>query len=185
MDDWQHDLGATLDQVWARLARGVADRKAPARHPVLASMGLRGFAEARTVVLRAARRGEARLELHTDRRSSKVAELAAAPGASLHVWDAAARLQMRLRVRVEVLTGEAAAAAWEKVPAQARLQYGGAPPPGEAIAAPSGHAPAADPAAFAVLACHVAEIETLHLGDPHARALFGAGDGWRGRWLAP
>ncbi len=185
MDGAADSLEATLDEVWARLARGVADARAPARHPVLATQGTRGFAEARTVVLRGADRAAARLEIHTDARSAKAAELAAAPGATVHVWDKGARLQMRLRVAVEIVTGAEADAAWARVPEGARLQYGGAPAPGAEIAAPDAHAPGAERAQFALLACAVREIETLRLGEPHARALFLAEAGWHGRWLAP
>ena len=61
-------LDDTLNDVWQRLGRGVADRKAPARHPVLATVGKNG-GEARMVVLRGADRATGCLEVHTDRKS--------------------------------------------------------------------------------------------------------------------
>ena len=56
MSETGHSLAATLDRAWAMLAAGVADRTAPARHPVLATVGRGGGAEARVVVLRGADR---------------------------------------------------------------------------------------------------------------------------------
>ncbi len=180
---WAGSLGATLDEVWRRLARGVADRRAPARHPVLATVGLRAFAEARVVVLRGADRGAARLEIHTDGAAGKVAELAGEPGATLLVWEPQARLQIRLRAVIRPGTAQATAAAWARVPEPARAQYRSVPPPGAPVPGPG--ATAEGPPRFTLLAAEVQEIETLHLGEPQARALFAAEDGWAGRWLAP
>jgi drug/metabolite transporter (DMT)-like permease len=55
-------------QVWARLLRGVGDRHAPARHPVLATVAQGGMPQARTVVLRAADAAAGTLDIHTDLR---------------------------------------------------------------------------------------------------------------------
>jgi hypothetical protein len=181
MNDWWETLAATEDQVWHRLSRGVADRRAPARHPVLATVGQ--GAEARVVVLRGADRATGILRLHTDLASAKVSELRAEPRATLLIWEEAARLQIRLRVRVEVLTGPDVAADWARVPHPARGVYGASPAPGAPLANPHDASPGPDPARFAVLACHVHQIETLHLGkDLHRRARFADG---QGVWLAP
>jgi len=178
------DLGALFEEVWQRLRRGVADRRAAARHPVLATTGTAGGAEARVVVLRAADRAAGRLQVHTDAASAKVAELAAEPRASLLVWDARARLQVRLRVRVAVRPGSAVE--WARVPEGARRAYGGHPAPGTQLAGPEGHDPAPDPARFTVLEAEIAEIEVLRLADErHLRARFRRAEGWRGAWLAP
>jgi pyridoxine/pyridoxamine 5'-phosphate oxidase len=176
--------GRLLEAAWQRLGRGVADRRAAARHPVLATQGRDGGGEARVVVLRAARRAEGRLEVHTDAASTKVAELAAEPRATLLVWDARAQLQLRLRARVTAEPGPAAA--WARMPQSARLAYGGSPPPGAEIPAPEAYAPAAEPDRFTCLACHLTEIEVLELGrDRHRRAVFRRDADWAGRWLAP
>lgn len=172
-------LEGTLDQVWQRLGRGVADRRAPARHPVLATAGAEG-GEARVVVLRGLDRAAGTLEIHTDTASGKVADLRANPGATLLVWDEKAKLQIRLRVTIAI--AEADPAAWARVPDTARGVYGGTPPPGTPITAPQDHAPAPDPARFAVLTARLREIETLHLGTPHRRAMFRDGGA---TWLAP
>ena len=55
-----------------RLLRGVRDRRAPTRHPTLATVTPDGRPKARTVVLRAADKQAGILELHTDLHSAKV-----------------------------------------------------------------------------------------------------------------
>ncbi|MEM8792590.1 MAG: pyridoxamine 5'-phosphate oxidase family protein [Pseudomonadota bacterium] len=186
MADWWETLEETRAEVWRRITRGVADRRAPARHPALATQGLDGFAEARVVVLRGADQEAATLEIHTDTASAKVTELRAASGATLLVWEEMASLQIRLRCNIEIVEGEEAAARWKLVPAGSRKVYGGDPPTGQPIDRPQDFTPTPDPDRFAVLTCKIAEIETVHLGrEQHRRALFRASDGWRGQWLVP
>ncbi|MEM1343820.1 MAG: pyridoxamine 5'-phosphate oxidase family protein [Pseudomonadota bacterium] len=186
MDDWPTSLNDTLAETWRRLARGVADRRAPARHLVLATAGREGGAEARIVVVRRVVPSEALIDVHTDTASAKIAEIERDPRVSLLVWEERASLQIRLRARVGVGQGEAVAEAWQRVPEAARQVYGGTPAPGQEIATPEHHQSAADSARFSVLSCHIEEIETLHLGrDRHRRALFRASAAWRGVWLAP
>lgn len=185
MSDPLASIDGTLDVVWDALARGAADRDAPARHPVLATVGPAG-AEARIVVLRAADRAKARVAIHTDLRSGKVAQLRSDPRASLLVWLPDATLQIRLRVRFALLTGRDADRFWGALPEAARALYGGMPPPGRPVARPEDHAPGQDPDAFCVLDGRVSEIETLKLdATRHRRALFRATDNWRGGWRAP
>ena len=93
---WAAALDSLRDQVWLRLQRGVADRHAPARHPVLATVTPGGMPQARTVVLRGADPDAGVLEVHTDLMSGKVCDLRANPMAALHVWDAGAHLQTRI-----------------------------------------------------------------------------------------
>lgn len=172
-------LEDTLNDVWQRLGRGVADRKAAARHPVLATVGETG-GEARMVVLRGADRATGCLEVHTDAASAKVKELRANPNATLLIWDQKARLQIRLRVTITIKEGDAGA--WSRVPDTARGVYGGTPPPGARIETPSDHAPNPTPERFAVLTCRIVEIETLTLDTPHRRARFCDGSA---QWIAP
>lgn len=179
MTDLFASLDSTLDQVWQRLGRGVADRRAPARHPVLATVGADG-AEARVVVLRAADREAGTLTIHTDSASGKVAQLRETSGATLLVWDEKAKLQIRLRANVDIIAGDTDAFA--RLPDAAQLNYGGTPAPGTPISEPGVHDPAPDARRFTVLVAHVREIETLHLGTPHRRARFRDG---AATWLAP
>lgn len=171
--------------VWAILAAGVRDAGAAARLPVMATQGAAGWPEARTVVLRAADAGAGTLDVHTDVLSTKVAELRVTPRATLHVWDAAAAMQIRLRCDVAVLSGAAVRAAWDLVPDLSRLSYGAVPPPGSAVAGPGDFVSRPGAARFAVLRCAVVAMDLLHLGRPHRRAGFARADGWRGQWLVP
>ncbi len=171
-------------RAWELLEAGLHDRDAPARLPVLATAGLGGGAEARTVVLRGADRAAARLEVHTDALSGKAAELARDPQATLLVWDAGEMLQLRARVRVTLLPGDPQR--WQAIPGLARAAYGGTPPPGAGLADPRDWRAEPVISRHLALLCDLGELEVLHLGaDLHRRALFAAGDGWAGRWLAP
>lgn len=185
MNEWWLSLPKLLDHVWLRLGRGVVDRKADARHPTLATVGKSG-PEARIVVLRQADRAAAAVSVYTDIRSAKINELTHEPRATLLVWEQKARLQIRLRMRVEIKTGETVAQQWQRVPDAARKVYGSEPPPGTPVDHPEQLMAQHNQEAFAVLVCRIAEIETLYLGpDFHRRAKFGADAAWTGQWLSP
>lgn len=184
MTDWWLQTDTLRAQAWTLLARGVADRRAAARHPVLATVSPAGWADARTVVLRAAVAESALLTVHTDSASGKVAGLRANPHCTLLVWDAKAHLQIRIRARARITLGDPEA--WAQVPESARLVYGGTPPPGTPLDDPEDHVAGPDPARFAVIDCEAEEIDLLHLGqDRHRRARYARTDGWRGQWIAP
>jgi hypothetical protein len=166
-----------LDRVWSQLGRGVADRRHPARHPTLATGGPEG-PQARTLVLRAAERRAARLTLHTDMASPKVAEIAADPRVALHVWIPKDRLQIRIGAQASVSQGDPELFA--SLPPAARQNYGGAVPGGPPDDAPS----EGDPTRFGCITLEVRRIDALVLDDPHWRAIFEAPD-WTGRRVAP
>ncbi|NNU82076.1 pyridoxamine 5'-phosphate oxidase [Halovulum dunhuangense] len=161
------------------------DRRAPARHPTLATVSADGVPQARTVVLRGADRAAARLRIHTDLRSAKMRDLRARPLAALHVWDSAAHLQIRLTASVSILTGDAVADLWARIPEAARLSYGGTPAPGQALADALAYEKTPDPAAFAVLQLDLQAMDILHLGPRHRRATYTRTAGWAGQWCAP
>lgn len=166
------------------LARGVADRKHPARHPTLATIGAEG-PQQRTVVLRGYDAATATLECHTDRASAKVRELSDDPRAALHIWVPRQKLQLRLAARVAVVHADVER--WEKVPMGARKVYGGMPPPGAVMAQPEDFTPAPEIARFTALLCQITAMEVLYLGDEaHLRAVFRRiDDDWHGDWIAP
>jgi pyridoxine/pyridoxamine 5'-phosphate oxidase len=185
---WAADLSDLYAQVWTRLVRGVRgvrDRRAPTRHPTLATVTLDGKPQARTVVLRAADKITGTLDIHTDLYASKVVDLRAAPFAALHVWDAGAHLQMRLEATVTILTGADVAATWAGVSDASRQSYGSLPAPGKPIAQSLDYAKQPNPESFAILRLTVQKIDTLHLGGHHRRARFDRDAGWSGTWLAP
>ena len=182
---WAADLADLYAQVWTRLVRGVRDRRAPTRHPTLATVKPDGKPQARTVVLRAADKNAGSMDIHTDMHSAKVAELRNTPYAALHVWDEAARLQMRLKTIVTILTGADVAAIWASVSDKSRLSYGSLPAPGEPIAQALAYTKLPDPASFAVLRLTVQTIDVLHLGPNHRSARFDRDADWAGMWLCP
>lgn len=184
MTDWWLQTDRLLAQAWTLLGRGVADRHAAARHPVLATVSPEGWADARTVVLRGAVAESALLTVHTDSASEKIAALKANPRCTLLVWNPKAHLQIRIRAKAEISCGDDAA--WARMPDGARQVYGGTPPSGTVLDDPADHAPGPDRARFAVIDCQAEEIDLLHLGqDRHRRALYARADGWRGQWIAP
>lgn len=182
---WAASLDGLLAQVWQRLSRGVADRRAPARHPTFATTSPQGWPEARTVVLRAFDCDAKAVDIHTDLQSAKVASLRKTPRAALHIWDAAAHLQIRLQTSVTILSGDQVAALWARVPDPSRQSYGTRPAPGQPIADALAYDKPADPHSFAVLRCEVQSMDIVHLGPQHRRAAFTRADHWQGQWLAP
>lgn len=182
---WAVDLSTLHAQIWSRLTRGVRDRHAPARHPTFATVSPDGWPEARTVVLRAANETDGTLDIHTDLRSAKVTALRINPRAAIHIWDGSAHLQTRMDVLVTILTGEAAASYWEKLPEQGRLNYGTTPAPGGPIADSLDYVKQPDQSIYAVLRCSVQAIDAVHLGPQHRRARFDYANGRAGQWLVP
>lgn len=182
---WANTLDALHAQVWARLARGVRDRRTASRHPTLATVTPEGMPRARTVVLRAVDKASGVLQIHTDLHSAKVGDLRATPWAALHIWDSSAHLQIRLAARVAIVSGPDAAAIWTAIPEPARSAYGSSPEPGSPVPDALAYQKTPNLAAFAVLHLEVQAMDILHLGPDHRRAQFLRADGWAGQWLAP
>lgn len=185
MSEWFETLEGLQGQVWQSLSRGVADKRHPARLPNFATVSATGWPEVRTVVLRAARPSLAQVEVHTDLHSDKIASLRATPRAALHVWEPKRDLQIRLQTTVTILSGDDVTARWKEVPDPARQSYGVTPPPGTPIATALDYVKDPDPATFAVLICDVQQIDAVHLGDRHRRAVFARDRDWAGQWLSP
>ena len=180
-----NDLADFLTLGWQRLTRGVADRRAPARHPVLATVSPGGFPEARTVVLRAANRAAGTLEVHTDGGSSKMASLKTLPHAQFHVWDKKPKLQLRISTEVTMQSGPSVSDRWQDVPDGSRIAYGAAPIPGTPIAHAHAYEKLASKDWFTVLTCRITTIELMQLSDVHRRAVFSADNDWAGQWIVP
>jgi hypothetical protein len=180
-----NDLAAFLGGAWEHLERGVADSRSPARFPTFGTVALDGAPELRTVALRRADRHAALFEVHTDIATPKITALTQNPVASLHVWLPEAQLQIRLRGRVEIRTGPEVDAEWAKVPVASRVSYGTMPIPGT----PIDHVHSYDKPAlrdrFAVLTCHLTDVDLVHLETPHRRAVYSRDTGWQGTWVAP
>lgn len=183
--DWARALDTLHAEAWQRLARGVADRRAAARHPTLATVDASGMPQARTVVLRAADRATATLRVYTDRLANKVKELQAHPHAALHVWDKSAHLQIRLLAEAVIHTGESVHATWEGLSEHARQCYGFSPASGDRLEDGLDYQKWPALEAFAVLQLSIQQMEVLHLGHRHRRARYRRCDDWAGHWLVP
>lgn len=184
MSEWFETLDGIAARVWQTLEDGVADRTHVARTPTLATVQ-NGVPEARSVVLRACDANARTLDIHTDIGTTKITSLKQTPRAALHIWDQGQRLQIRMTADVSILTGDAVADIWAKVPDPAREVYGTSPTPGTVIPSALSYDKPADQDGFAVLRCHVIKIDALHLGDDYRRASFARMRDWRGEWLAP
>jgi len=179
------DLAAFLDEAWQHLGRGVADSRSPARTPTFATVSPDGMPQARTVVLRAAAQSQALLEVHTDTETAKIADLHHSPFAAFHIWLPKPKLQIRATTAVKILTGDAVEEQWTQVPATARVSYGTRPAPGRPIDHVYAYEKPAERSRFAVLRCKVQQIDLVHLGERHRRAVYVAADGFAGTWVAP
>jgi len=185
MAEWYETLGGMWAAVW-RLLMIDAEQLAPQSQSVLATIGETGGPEARMVILRGADRRAGSVDVHTDVTSVKIREIAHFPQASLHLWSARQRLQLRMRGKIAVLQGDQAREHWARVPDGSRSNYGVTPAPGTPIPASDAYRRAPDPEKFAVLKLVLAEMDVVHLSDDyHRRALFARADDWQGQWLAP
>ncbi len=124
----------------------------------------------RTVVLRGIDAEARTISFHTDIRSSKVSQLADCSYVSLHWYDPAARVQLRIAAIATVHHGDVRAAkAWRRSRITSRACYTAANGPGTPVEA----FPAAPPIPlddddrglvhFAVVTCHFSTLEVLSL----------------------
>mgnify|MGYP006421795365 CR=1 FL=1 len=185
LHEWARSLDTLQEQAWKRLGRGVADRRAPARHPTLATVDREGMPQARTVVLRAADPDPASLKVYTDRYADKVDEVSAHPYAAIHVWDNTAHLQLRLTGGVAIHTGAAIEPIWSQLSDHARNCYGFHPASGQSMSEALAYDVQPDPGSFAVLELMIQRMDVLHLGNRHRRAQFSRSDDWAGQWVVP
>jgi hypothetical protein len=190
------DLGKVLADAYALLDEGVADAVSPWRTLCLATVARDGGPALRSVVQRAFSQSGRALDMHTDRRSAKYAELHAQPKAAVHGWDPARRVQLRLSGHAERLTtGPAADAAWAALSRHGRATYDVLPGPGTRLLAPDyamhDRDEAAARAVFAVIRLRFDTLEVLSLPaipgqGSHKRAVFRWGRaGATADWLVP
>ena len=180
-----NDLTAFLDLGWSVIKTGVADGTSPARYPTLSTVSADGWPEARTLAVRHADRTLMLVESHTDITSDKLRSLAQSPRIGYHFWDPATQIQIRLWTTVEVVTGDAVAPLWDRIPPNSRLSYGETPSPGTPIPTATAYVKEPDQTAFGVLRCTIQKMDVVDLNVPHRRAHFERSDQWAGTWLAP
>jgi pyridoxamine 5'-phosphate oxidase len=158
-------------RIWTELQRATVDRHHEWRTPVLATIGLDGLPQARSVVLRAADGKASQLRFFTDRRSPKVAELQAAPAAVFVFWSQRLSWQLRVQAVAQVHTeGPLVDTAWARVSQSAAASDYLAPQaPGSPLHALTDPEP--DSHHLAVVTAHIKLIDWLELArDGHRRA---------------
>lgn len=184
----------TLDDVRAdafrRLSDGLADRRSAFRYPVLGTLDATGAPSLRTVVLRGFDLAMAMLCIHTDVRAAKVAEMRAEPRVSLHVWDDAAQIQIRVCGRATLHSDDARARTeWDRLHPGSRATYAMEQTPGTRIGDPAEVSRMTENAAFrnlAVVDVTMLSLEWLHLApDGQRRARFTFGVVPAATWLVP
>jgi hypothetical protein len=185
------DLAETLAEAFRLIGRGAADRRHGFHTPTLATLGLDGAPEARTVVLRGFDAGIRALRIHTDARSAKVAELLAEPRCALHLYDSSAQVQVRVAALASIHGTDAVAdRAWGESRSFSRMCYAAEPAPGVPIDAPI--AAPTDPDGgrpnFRVVLLRMTALEWLWLDSAgHRRAGFAWPDDAppTASWIAP
>lgn len=192
-----NDLDASLAEAWRLIADGVGNRTAPFHTPTVATVDSDGAPRLRTVVLRKADPDQRWLQFHTDRRSHKLAEIAAEPRVAVHLYDPDAKIQLRARGTAAVHgdgPDPVADRAWAATRSFSRACYRIDPGPGTPLDRPDGYAepepedPEVGREMFRVVRVHLAELEWLYLhAHGHRRALFAWDAAGRldARWLTP
>ncbi len=145
MDDVRtpNDTFAAIDAgAWHQLEQGVTDPQAGFHYVTLCTVSRTGVAQARTVVLRHVSTAERMLEIHTDVRSPKWAELAEQPQATVLGFCNTSRVQLRLQGSVHLFSpdSDVSRAAWKNLSPHTRATYTGGPP-GDDLAFPRTVAP--------------------------------------------
>jgi pyridoxamine 5'-phosphate oxidase len=179
---FSNNLGETLAHAWRLLERGTADRRSPFHTPTVATVAPDGSPEARTVVLRKVVAPERTVRFHTDTRSGKVAALAGNPRLSLHGYDPASKIQIRLSGNARVHRGdEIARLAWGQSKSMSLMCYRQALAPGAAVEAPlkapgtaaETYGPDDGFENFAAVVLQVTTLDWLYLASSgHQRASF-------------
>jgi pyridoxamine 5'-phosphate oxidase len=185
------------DAAWSLIEQGVKDRRKPAHTPSVASMGLDGRPKTRIVVLRSGDRATRTLRFHTDVRSAKIAELTQNPAVEMLMYDAQARVQLRLGGRAEIFRypSAQAQAAWQSSLPMSKICYAVNPASGSSIESGDAFAlktietslPDDGIENFCAVVIHVDTIELVYLAQAaNRRAKFSyQGNAMGGEWLVP
>lgn len=194
-------LDAILATLWSGLAAAVRDRDHPWHLPTVATIGLDGSPQVRTVVLRAVDPVTHAIACHTDVRSPKVAEIAANSCVAWHLYDPRERVQLRISAVATIHRAAdndpLALERWSASTLSARRCYLAPRAPGDPCDGPSANLPEhlldRSPVAgedapgrdhFAVVLTKAVEIDWLWLrAAGHRRARFAIGEG--GSWIEP
>lgn len=190
LPNFYNDLNAALTHAWACLARGSADRRSPFHAPVVASIGLDGAPQQRTMILRKVDMAARTLRFFTDTRSAKVAEWQSHPWVSVLAYSASDKLQLRLAGSARCDTDSALADnCWANLRDTARAGYAQLDTPGGVLDNPDSHSPMLKTARdnFCLIHIDVDCIDWVFLSPQgNRRAQFSwPQDSLHAQWLAP
>lgn len=191
------DLTASYEEAWRLLVRGASDRRSAFHTPAVATVDPSGFPAVRTVVLRGADPSNGSLRFHTDKRASKVADIARQPKVSLHFYEKKAKIQLRVSgVATCHIDGPIKEAAWAGSQDMSRECYRVNRGPGSVVSAADDWSipqdvedPDMGKENFVAVSIAAESIEWLYLArGGHRRARFCVGEQGtlaQGEWLVP
>lgn len=190
-----NDLDETRVQAFGLLSRGVKDRRSAMHAFTVATVDAAGRPRLRTVVNRGFDVETRTLRFHTDTRSDKLAELARNPAAAVHIYDARAKIQLRMQVDARMHhIGELRQDAWQRTRPFSRECYRVVDAPGSAISEPeqvpflSDEDPESGVENFAVVTLQINMMEWLYLahsGHRRARFIWNESKELKQTWLVP
>ena len=173
--DCYNDLSKILPTTWQFIEEGVHRRDSAAHTPALCTIGIDGHPNVRSMVLRAANRGDRTLVFHTDNRSSKIREILSSSRASVLFYDAKEKIQLRLKCELSIyLNDKQTKERWNDMQEMSRICYQTEFSPGEVIDFPQTQNRLADGFSnFAVLEARIYCLEWLYLSSKgNRRAIF-------------
>ena len=197
------ELDAVLERAWGLLESGASDRRHGFHTPALATVGLDGIPQVRTVVLRAADRANRSLRIHTDRRAPKVREMEAEDRVSLAFYAPTEKTQVRVSGLATLHAGNdpLALEAWSMTSRFGRRCYLASLGPGTPASAPTSGLPPVlegqEPSweatqvglnQFTAVRVRISMLDWLHLahtGHRRARFRWDENETPTGVWCAP
>lgn len=179
--------------IWDELRRGASPVRSPFTIWQLATLGLDGFPQLRSIVLREADESRRTLCFHTDLRSPKLAEIRADGRVAMLGLDPDRHLQLRLNGRANVVEDAARIGGmWSGARPHTLILYKTRHAPGTRLAQPEeGRVPEQGSSDgfenFALVEVVLERIEMLDLTPgQHRRARFEREQGrWQEQWIAP
>ena len=201
-NDFYDNLAGSLERSWRLLEEAVGDPTSPVRTPVLISVSADGLAQGRTVVLRTFNRQQRQLQIYTDARSEKVAQLRAQPVCTLVAYQPNSLIQLRLNTNAIVNhNNEITREAWAVMPGPNRCNYLTDPNPGSisvkatdgrpvinAESVPTNYENEIAYSHFSVIVFAINELEWLYLprrGHRRAQFIWDRTKSLQSNWLIP
>lgn len=174
------DLDASLAHALKMLARGAKDRRVASHTFTVATIGLDGTPQPRIVVNRGYDPESRSLRFHTDARSPKLDEIRADPRAAVHVYDAKAKIQLRIQALATIHSDdELRQGAWDATRDFSRICYRVVSAPGDTLEDPTalgfteGHSADEGAENFVAVTLAIQSLEWLYLAaQGHRRARF-------------